>query len=687
MELTAMRRILAVLTLAALCGTTGSAQKPGSPDAQLGAIIRQAEVELDFEGAIPRYTKFIAEHGTNAQLTAKALYHRGLASERVASPDAARADFERVATKFSTQKEAGLARERLGVIASREMVQSKIWSGRDVDPVRVSPDGRYIVYAKGRGANGYVVHDLLLDTNRTLDLNAGGRAYDPFLPDSKHIFYTWFRAGDDAGELRIVNLDGTGMRSLIGAKHVGYDVGGVTADGKLAAVGLGRDGTWEIGLLSLETKRLQILKNLGWRDSYVGNFSPDGRWLVYSAQLKNDSPEKAVYVIATDGSVEPSVVVPSFRGNDFPYFTPDGSRVVFLNDRSDSADLWSVHVKDGKPVGDPEKVKMNIGKETGLGFSHDGTYYHSEFARSSSEFVVQVDPSTWKPKNEPARLSDPFRYESVQAPYWSLDGKRLAYLANVGQDRFVIHDFDSGQDRELPTRGAKGSATLLGWSADGKSLQVAAATGFRLVDTETQQDRLIPLAGAEQPRALSTDGKKVFYAAFDSAPLERSTAPASDSFRLRRRDLDTGADNELYRAESARTSVLNLMPSPDGRSLAFTLFRQGEKSPRLWILPLSGGEPRELLPSYGGSWTTWTQDSRAILFVSSDELWVQPIDGREPYATGITFNGLRAPSVSPDGGRIAFIGQTTTTSVWMIKNLFPDTPARSVRLKPASAPR
>ena len=66
-----MRRILAALTLAALCVATGSAQKPATPAAQLGAIIKQAEADLDFEGAIPRYTRFIAENGKNAELTAK----------------------------------------------------------------------------------------------------------------------------------------------------------------------------------------------------------------------------------------------------------------------------------------------------------------------------------------------------------------------------------------------------------------------------------------------------------------------------------------------------------------------------------------------------------------------------------------------------------------------------------------
>jgi hypothetical protein len=53
----------------------------------------------------------------------------------------------------------------------------------------------------------------------------------------------------------------------------------------------------------------------------------------------------------------------------------------------------------------------------------------------------------------------------------------------------------------------------------------------------------------------SADGKAVFYATFDSAPYEtgrRRILPPQT------RDLDTGADKELYRAEGIPSSVLDL---------------------------------------------------------------------------------------------------------------------------------
>src|SRR5262245_57402555 len=181
MELTAMRRIIAALTLAALCGFTGYAQKPATPDAQLGAIIRQAEVELDFEGAIPRYTKFIAENGSKSDLAAKALYHLGVAYEKAGRAAEARTAFERVTKQFSTQKEAPFAVAKLESGVARETTV-KI---PDFDVIngysRPSPDGRYLVEplgpSEGKGDRPLVLHDLSTKADRRL--THGGYAHTP----------------------------------------------------------------------------------------------------------------------------------------------------------------------------------------------------------------------------------------------------------------------------------------------------------------------------------------------------------------------------------------------------------------------------------------------------------------------------------------------------------------------------
>ena len=260
----------------------------------------------------------------------------------------------------------------------------------------------------------------------------------------------------------------------------------------------------------------------------------------------------------------------------------------------------------------------------------------------------------------------------MQALHWSPDGKRLAYLSDHWP---VIYDFESGKDRVVLTRVPKEYLMLRGWFSGG--LIVQAPPDCRMIDTETQQQRPLP-RGGDCP-VVSTDGKALFYIKNDLAADPNRPGPAPDTtVRVIRRDLETGVEQELYQAE-ARFGMADLRnPSPDGRTLVVSFRRPGETSERRLIVPVSGGEPRELCTEGIGYLLQepWTPDSQALLLDRSNEIWVQPIDGREPYGTGINFGQLSPESVSPDGRRIAFLKQTPTThTLQKITNLFPEASA------------
>src|SRR6185369_9633195 len=138
-----------------------------------------------------------------------------------------------------------------------------------------------------------------------------------------------------------------------------------------------------------------------------------------------------------------------------------------------------------------------------------------------------------------------------------------------------------------------------------------------------------PLSLMTGPVISSADGKYLFY--FKSDDTGSAGQPPTDGpIHLMRRDLRTNDEKELYRAESSNGYVPFLTASPDGRNLAFTYGQQGKGSWTNWVFPLSGGEPRAL-PSLEGSSGSWTPDGKALLFVRSDEIWVQPIDGGPSY--------------------------------------------------------
>ena len=655
-----------LLTLTVLAQKS-TAPKSNAAEASLGAAIHQEEVERNFEAAIAGYKKFLSQYGNNRRLAAEAQYRLGLVYQKFGKSEARNA-FEQVVNKYPEQTQfAAEARQRLADLgdvrpASNGVVASSIWTDSKLQAVKISPDGRYLA---GSSKTGIGIHDISLKTDRFLGSTDGDSWSPCFTPDSKRIVYVQGKDGVRGGlqEIRVINLDGTGMRPIWkSTDYSSVEISAISADGKLAAVNLFMDGPtpngtgwWQIGLLPLETGIMKILTTAyKGADVYVGNFSPDGRWLVYTSDVK-DSQYSALYAIAVDGSDQPPLESQLAKAVT-PFFSPDGSRVLFEN----RGGLYSIRVADGKRLGDPEILNQNLSSGgTIIGFTRDGSLYLSQSKSQYSIYIAEVDASTWKLKNPPKEISTPFRQPSGQ-PAWAPKGKLLAF---EDKGKLVIHDFDSGRERELPISGS-----FRGWFPDGKSVLLSAPlpVGVRVFDTETRHERPLSLPDTAArnltlqgsgPVINSTDGKYLFYFTNDDTAKGPENAPV----HLIRRDLETNDEKELYRFEARGGIGHALAVSPDGRNLSFT--------PGVTILV--GNEPRTLPLEVSLPLKTWTPDGKALLFVRSDEIWVQPVDGGPAYWTGIQVEGLYPPNLHPDGNRIAFLGRKNSSTVWKLQNLFP----------------
>jgi Tol biopolymer transport system component len=702
---------MTVAVLAMLSMVAAGAQRNTQGESMMAAAQQKENLEGDLPAAIKQYKDIATRFASNHAVAATALLRLAECYQKLGDAES-RKIYQEVISKYGDQKAAvEQARARLGGTARQ--TTEEIFIGKTLTPGaspyggpyggsgtagfhRASPDGRYLA---GPSTRGLLLHEVSSNTDRQLTTD-GSSSQPCFTPDSRRIVYA--SSKDGRQEIRIINVDGTGERTILSSDEYGQlEPSGITSDGKTVSLGLFRkDNTWQVGMLSIETGKLTILKDTQWRDTYVGNFSPDGRWLVYHAQVSKDDPgNAAVYTVATDGSAH-FTLTSGTRANDFPFFTPDGSRVVFTVWREGRKDLWSVRVADGRPVGEPALAKSDISDV--MGFARDGSFYYKKFTLRAGIYVAEADPSTLKLKSAPNLASNPFRQNEASSPAWSPDGKVLAYIAD---DKTVLHRFDGTPDREiddardpawspdgkvLAYRSANYRAdnkiglhyldgtpdremsfpssfeVLQGWSPDGKSLvgwsNSSAGRRLLLFDLETQSVRTI----LEVPQGLTfvfaPDGKAVFYNTRDSA---------TDTARLFRHDLQTGEKRELYHTEAWKGLIMGLKLSPDGRSLTFTKYELPDGKQSSWLLPVSGGEPRKL-PD--GDVLRWTQDSKALLFrrerESLEEIWVQPVDGSQAYDTGLHGNGISV-SLHPDGNRIAFRKLTERVGqVWAIRNLF-----------------
>ncbi|MFC1715487.1 sigma-70 family RNA polymerase sigma factor [Candidatus Poribacteria bacterium] len=595
------------------------------------------------------------------------------------------------------------------------VITRQVWETA-LDIYAVSPDGRYVSYINWDKGN-LAIHDFETGENRDVtDEGNWDKDYQYsdasiWSPDSKQLAYLWYKGSGT--NLRIVGINGAKPRVLysspeeaVAADPHGYAIElsprAWSRDGKhiLALHHKKTDETHDhdFVLVSVADGSIRVLKSLdGHR---LGNFghrmslSPDGRYVVYDSPQSDDSPNRDIFLLATDGSHEMALV--EHPADDFaPFWAPDGSRIVFASDRSGSIGVWVLEMVNGNPKGSPQLISDKLNGMSPLGLTQHGSYHYGLQSRENDVYFADMDPETGKIVKPPTKAIQNFEGLNRQ-PDFSPDGKRLVYLSNRGAEgwrfsSFVIRSLETGEERELqldpPLWLLGGSAPR--WSPDGRSIIVLARVidlakktrlSLSLHQINVETGAVTPVVWDDEqggvarqtPPVWSPDGSKMFF-------FRRQGG-------IRIYDFDAEQERKLDFSlpVGAKGYVSGLDLSPDGQQLAFIVAFDDEYS--LCIAPSAGGEMREVLrlptaetPRYPDrkSWLVWTSDGRHLIFprLKNDaiELWRSPIGGGDPQKLGLTMKKIEDLSVHPDGHRIAFTGPGPRSGyeVWAMENFLP----------------
>jgi TolB protein len=109
--------------------------------------------------------------------------------------------------------------------------------------------------------------------------------------------------------------------------------------------------------------------------------------------------------------------------------------------------------------------------------------------------------------------------------------------------------------------------------------------------------------------------------------------------------------------------------SPDGKLLAITCNMAGLKSAHVFLVPLGGGEPKQLTHTDGSYWHSWSPDGKTILFTHPENgslnVFSVAVDGSDEHAITSGSGVSDDPDFSPDGKYIYFCSDRNgTMQIW-----------------------
>ncbi len=548
-----------------------------------------------------------------------------------------------------------------------------IWSGPEADALATpSVDGSQL-YVTDWATGDLAIRDLATGKTRRLTeeqplLTYGGMYLFPRpSPDGETVVagffnerYLWDLRVVDGGPPRTLYRNRNGEKS--GVMPLGF-----TPDGARVLVHFTRaDGTNQLALVSLEDGSTRTLRSLNWGE-LTASLSPDGRYVAYDFPPLEDSPERDVYLLATDGSSEHRLIGHPADDSQ-PVWAPDGSGIVFISDRAGDGDAWFLPVTDGRPDGPVELVHRNLGDVSLRGFSEDGGLVYSTRRRLSDVHVGELDTFHGTLTREPEQLAS--RYEGTHtSPDFSPDGSFLIHSAQRnGEPVLVIRTLATGEEREIALPGLSYGGEATRWSPEETSVlfsgrDVQGRATFMLVDPKT---------GGSEVLLRDTGGSAYVVWGARGRTLLYEKSDGSDLIRLVTHDLQTGEERTLLEQDSR---IRDLALSPDGRSIAF----RGPRGRSVLVVPVGGGAPHEVFAEPGDAFA-WARDGKSMLVARSageevstrvSTLWSVPLESGEPREIGVlsTEGAVGQLVVHPDGRRFAFrLHRGYASEVWLLEN-------------------
>ncbi len=400
--------------------------------------------------------------------------------------------------------------------------------------------------------------------------------------------------------------------------------------------------------------------------------SPDGQTVVFDLL-------GSIWTVPLSGGE----ATPLTRGMAFdaqPRFSPDGSRIVFVSDRTGGENVFMLATDLSDTV---QVTRGNTNAYQSPVFTPDGRYIvvtRQAGAGQGKLHQIHVDGGTGT-----TLISDPANLRTTGAAF-TAGGETIWYAQRTGAWQYnsalgdyqlATYDRDTGQTRTETNR--YGGAFRPTLSPDGRWLVYGtrhlADTGLRIRDLASDEERW--LAFPVQRDDMESRATRDAYPGMAFTPDSRELV-ATYGGKLWRIPVEGGDPVEIpftarvelplgpevafdYPIEDTPTftvkQIRDAVPSPDGGRLAFTALGH------LYVQEGETGTPRRVTELPGHSYApNWTPDGRHLVFANWDfeaggHLWRVPASGGNAERLTRESGFWQQPVITPDGARVvAFRG-------------------------------
>jgi Tol biopolymer transport system component len=549
----------------------------------------------------------------------------------------------------------------------------------------LSPDGKYLAYGDQSG-----IHIKLVGTGETqtiatpeaLKASNGLRRPAAWFPDGTKLLVAGYEPGPHPSIWVVSVLGGTPreLREDAFAGPVSPDGARIAFTQGAFAAGASQSGR-ELWLMGPSGEGPHQLAALDENSGFGGvAWSPNGERMAYvKYHQAPDKLENSIESLDLTGG-QPTLILSDPKLKQDLSWLPDGRIVFSLSEpepNDGDSNLWEIRVdaRSGKPRGEPRRITNWAGlRLEGLSATADGK--RLTLSKCSDRANVYVGELVGGGNRVKSLRSLTHNQNNNFPTGWTTDSK--AVLFDSDRDgRWAI--FKQAVDQDSAETLVSGPENYRGPrpSADGAWVLYTASQTVDLGPSTLLNLMRVPTSGGPQQLVLASRG---YDGNHSCARLPATLCVLGERSADRRQlafiafDPVRGRDHEVMKIDIDPGADLyyDWDLSPDGSRIA--ILRVAEREGHIRILPLAAGAERQIaVKGWGGLESlSWAADGKG-LFVSSRSqkgvtllhvnlegdahpLWTQEGSGE---AWGVS---------SPDGKKLAILGTTAESNVWMLED-------------------